>query len=222
MHRTSALRSSAQADPAVVDQGCLQSINVEEEEKTSMFMKLSKMNEGFSSSTEGLWDLPAVYIGGKYLGDFDKVMQSHIIWFPKEQKPNQVQVKEQEKECFKRDDADANSPSTEELVKAFSIDRYPNKNEIVWSNIHYKKTILEGWLVVVDGAVGGGSSVVGANDAHLTVFKANHYEYDHTSYTDFASPSKWSAYKCQDCRAKHDVVINAINALTASIKELTS
>ena len=30
-----------------------------------------------------------------------------------------------EEECFKRDDADANSPSTEELVKAFSIDRYP-------------------------------------------------------------------------------------------------
>ncbi|KAM3281148.1 hypothetical protein P3S67_028168 [Capsicum chacoense] len=30
-----------------------------------------------------------------------------------------------EEECFKRDDADANSPSTEEQVKAFSIDRYP-------------------------------------------------------------------------------------------------
>ncbi|KAM3282668.1 hypothetical protein P3S67_026313 [Capsicum chacoense] len=32
-----------------------------------------------------------------------------------------------EEECFKRDDADANSPSTEELVKAFSIDRYPGR-----------------------------------------------------------------------------------------------
>ncbi|PHU03405.1 hypothetical protein BC332_28656 [Capsicum chinense] len=30
-----------------------------------------------------------------------------------------------EEGCFKRDDADANSPSTEEMVKAFSIDRYP-------------------------------------------------------------------------------------------------
>ncbi|KAF3634406.1 hypothetical protein FXO38_25147 [Capsicum annuum] len=30
-----------------------------------------------------------------------------------------------EEECFKRDNADVNSPSTEELVKAFSIDRYP-------------------------------------------------------------------------------------------------
>ncbi|KAF3613422.1 hypothetical protein FXO38_26802 [Capsicum annuum] len=51
---------------------------VEEEEKSSVLMKLSKMNEGFSSSTGGPWDLPAVYIGGKYLGGFDKVMESHV------------------------------------------------------------------------------------------------------------------------------------------------
>ncbi|KAF3675254.1 hypothetical protein FXO37_05971 [Capsicum annuum] len=90
------------------------------------------------------------------------------------------------------------------------------------------KIILEGGLIVVDGlsgdgAVGGGSgAAVGANDAPLTVFKANHYEYDHTGYTNFAPPNECSACKCQDCRAKHDVVINAINALTASVKELTS
>ncbi|KAF3650842.1 hypothetical protein T459_25722 [Capsicum annuum] len=208
-----------------------------------------------------------------------------------------------EEECFKRDDGDANSPFTEELVKAFSIDRYPvrmqdscfgkyldlsednnarfqmkmvyellkrrfmykNKDKMD-ENMHSllvptnrelkvpffltlrfvqtlsdpkiidriktklfgataitRKTILEGGLVVVDGAVGGGSgAAVGANDAPLTVFKANHYEYDHTGYTDFFSPSKYSACKCQDCRAKHDVVINTINALTASVKELTS
>ncbi|PHT56032.1 hypothetical protein CQW23_04518 [Capsicum baccatum] len=240
-------------------------------------------------------------------------------------------------ECFKRDDADANIPSIKELVKAFSIDRYPvrmqcdgaadltgdfvvksameksfdafkkilreqkldayfrdsffgkyldfpednnarfqmkmvyellkrrfmheNKDKIdeVWINycgmpvcfgwkefaivtglkypkvidrikmklfgatIITRKIILEGGLVVVDIAVGGGSgAAVGANDAPLTVFKANHYEYDHSGYIDFASPSKCSACKCQDCRAKHDVVINAINALTASVKELTS
>ncbi|PHU17684.1 hypothetical protein BC332_13379 [Capsicum chinense] len=83
-------------------------------------------------------------------------------------------------------------------------------------------------LVVVDGlsgdgVVGGGSGVaVGANDAPLTVFKAKHYEYDHTSYTDFASPGECSACKCQDCRVKHDVLINVINTLTASVKELTS
>jgi hypothetical protein len=92
-----------------------------------------------------------------------------------------------------------------------------------------RKIILEGGLVVIvdglsgDGAVGGGSgAAVGANDAPLTVFKPNHYEYDHTGYTDFASLSECSACKYQDCKAKHDVVINAINALTTSVKELTS
>ncbi|PHU28970.1 hypothetical protein BC332_01063 [Capsicum chinense] len=65
-------------------------------------------------------------------------------------------------------------------------------------------------------------TAVGANDAHLIVFKTNYYEYDHIGYTDFASPSEYSACKCQDCRVKHDVVINAINALTTSVKELTS
>ncbi|KAM3222374.1 hypothetical protein P3L10_021644 [Capsicum annuum] len=80
-----------------------------------------------------------------------------------------------------------------------------------------RKTILEGGLVVVvdlsgDGAIGGGSgAAVGANDAPLTVFKVNHYDYDHTGYTNFASPSECSACKCQDCRTKHDLVINAVN-----------
>ncbi|PHT30359.1 Protein root UVB sensitive 1, chloroplastic [Capsicum baccatum] len=73
-----------------------------------------------------------------------------------------------------------------------------------------------------DGVVVGGSSAaIGANDAPLTVFKANHYEYHHTGYTDFA-PSECFTCKCQDCRAKHDTMINAINALTASVKKLTS
>ncbi|PHU22381.1 hypothetical protein BC332_07488 [Capsicum chinense] len=80
-----------------------------------------------------------------------------------------------------------------------------------------------GGLVVFYGAVGGGSgAAVGANHAPLIVFKANYYEYDHTGYTNFASPSKCFACKCQDCRTKHDVVINAINVLTAFVKELTS
>ncbi|PHU01186.1 hypothetical protein BC332_30973 [Capsicum chinense] len=242
-------------------------------------------------------------------------------------------------EYFKRDNANANSPSTEELVKAFSIDRYPvrmqcdgatdlicnfvvksamgkyfdafrkihrkqildayfrdscfgkyldltednnarfqikmvykllksrfmyeNKDKMdeVWINycgmplcfgwkefaivtglkcyppsqvipiltqIKAPCTPKKGGLVVVDslsgdGVVGGGSGVaVGVNDAFHTVFKANHYEYNHTIYTDFTSLSECSACKCQDCRAKHDVVINSINALPTSVKELTS
>ncbi|KAF3662876.1 hypothetical protein FXO37_12274 [Capsicum annuum] len=64
-----------------------------------------------------------------------------------------------------------------------------------------------------DGVIGSGSgAVIGANNAPFIVFKVNHYEYSHTGYTDFASPSECSACKYQDCRMKHDVVINAINA----------
>ena len=101
------------------------------------------------------------------------------------------------------------------------IDRI--KMELFGATTITRKIILKGGLVVIDGAVGGGSgAAVGANDAPLTVFKVNHYEYDHTGYTDFASPSECSACKCQDCRAKHDVVINAINALTTSVKKLKS
>ncbi|PHU14134.1 hypothetical protein BC332_15339 [Capsicum chinense] len=38
----------------------------------------------------------------------------------------------------------------------------------------------------------------------------------------FSTSSGCSVCKCQDCKAKHDGVINVINALTASIKEITS
>ncbi|KAM3304506.1 hypothetical protein P3S67_011372 [Capsicum chacoense] len=97
------------------------------------------------------------------------------------------------------------------------------KMELFGETAITRKIFLEGVLVVVNGAVGGGSgAAIGANDAPLTVFKANHYEYDHTGYTDFASSNECSACKCQDYREKHDVVINAINALTTSVKELTS
>ena len=102
------------------------------------------------------------------------------------------------------------------------------KMELFGATTITRKIILEGGLVVVDGlsgdgAVGSGSgAAVGANNSLLTVFKINHCENDHTSYTYFASPSEYFVCKCQDCKAKHDVVINAINALTAFVKELTS
>ncbi|PHU23588.1 hypothetical protein BC332_08695 [Capsicum chinense] len=51
-------------------------------------------------------------------------------------------------------------------------------------------------------------------------------DYDYNGCTDFSpdfsASSECSSCKCQDCKAKHDRVINAINALTASIKEMTS
>ncbi|KAF3665975.1 hypothetical protein T459_05535 [Capsicum annuum] len=54
----------------------------------------------------------------------------------------------------------------------------------------------------------------------------SHYDYDHNGCTnfspDFASSSECSSCKCQDCKAKYDGVINSINALTASVKEITS
>ncbi|PHU26232.1 hypothetical protein BC332_04564 [Capsicum chinense] len=97
MHRTSALRSSVAPAAGGSSSGgswtpprhslksLLVSLGVnpivfkmKEEKKTSVLMKLSKMNEGFSSSTGGPWDLQAVYIGGKYLRGFDKVMESHV------------------------------------------------------------------------------------------------------------------------------------------------
>ncbi|PHT35984.1 hypothetical protein CQW23_23684 [Capsicum baccatum] len=59
-----------------------------------------------------------------------------------------------------------------------------------------RKIILEGGLPVVDddsgsGAVGSASgAAVGDNDAPLTVFKINHYEYDQIGYADFVPLSK--------------------------------
>ncbi|PHT31526.1 hypothetical protein CQW23_27863 [Capsicum baccatum] len=67
----------------------------------------------------------------------------------------------------------------------------------------------------------------GANDAPLTVFETtSHYDYDHNGCTDFspdfAASSECSLCKCQYCKEKHNGVINGINALTASIREMTS
>ncbi|PHT80892.1 hypothetical protein T459_13907 [Capsicum annuum] len=67
----------------------------------------------------------------------------------------------------------------------------------------------------------------GANDVPLTIFETtSHYHYDHNGCTDFSldftASSECSSCKCQDYKTKHDGVINAINALTASVKEMAS
>ncbi|PHT49460.1 hypothetical protein CQW23_09207 [Capsicum baccatum] len=85
------------------------------------------------------------------------------------------------------------------------------KMELFGATAIRRKTILEGR----------------ANDAPLTVFETtSHYDYDHNSGTDFsldfAAYSECFSCKYQDCKAKHNRVINAINALTASAKEMTS
>ncbi|PHT65548.1 hypothetical protein T459_29973 [Capsicum annuum] len=236
-----------------------------------------------------------------------------------------------EKESFKRDDPNANSPSVEELVKTFSIDRYPVRMQcdgatdlmgdlVVKSvmeksfdtfrkilreqkldsyfrescfgkyldllednNAHFQVKmvydllkrrfmyenkdkmdevwIVHPWLIltnrelkmpffltlwsvqtlldpkVIDGikmelfrATAITRKIIlegGANDAPLTIFETtSHYDYDHNGCTDFspdfASFSECSSCKCQDYKVKHDGVINAINALTTSVKEITS
>ncbi|PHU11631.1 hypothetical protein BC332_18561 [Capsicum chinense] len=207
-----------------------------------------------------------------------------------------------EKESFKRDDPNANSSSAEELVKTFSIDRFPVKMESCFgqyldlledNNAHFQMKmvydllqrrfmyenkdkmdkawafkaipylrqqvnyqeevssprILKGWSAkidknakfldpfnppkkaVIDGikmelfeatAITRKTILEGrANDAPLTVFEiTSHYDTDFSP--EFSTSSEYSACKCQDCKAKHDEVINAINALTASVKEMTS
>ncbi|PHU17038.1 hypothetical protein BC332_12733 [Capsicum chinense] len=85
------------------------------------------------------------------------------------------------------------------------------KMELFGATAITRKTILEG----------------GANDAPLTVFETtSHYDYDHNGCTDFSpdfsASSEFSLCKCQDCKVKHDGVINVINTLTASVKEMTS
>ncbi|PHT68611.1 hypothetical protein T459_28098 [Capsicum annuum] len=90
-----------------------------------------------------------------------------------------------------------------------------------------RKIILEGGLVAVDDdshSGSGSSTAVGANDAPLTVFETSHYDYDHTGCTDFSPnfsiSSECHACKYHDCKTKHNGVINAINALTASTKKM--
>ncbi|PHT50563.1 hypothetical protein CQW23_10310 [Capsicum baccatum] len=104
------------------------------------------------------------------------------------------------------------------------------KIELFGETVTTRKIILEGGFVVDDDGSGNGSgngTSVGANDAPLTIFDTtSHYDYDHTDYIDFSSyfatSSECSACKCQDCKVKHNGVINVINVLTAFVKEITS
>ncbi|PHT43546.1 hypothetical protein CQW23_17571 [Capsicum baccatum] len=112
-----------------------------------------------------------------------------------------------EEESFKRDDPNANSHSVEELVKTFSIDHYP-----VWAfevtpylrqQVNYQEEVsypkILRWLL----------AKTDKNAKFLDLFNP-------------PRKNECSSCKCQDCKAKHDGVINAISALTASVKEMTS
>ncbi|PHU11352.1 hypothetical protein BC332_18282 [Capsicum chinense] len=82
------------------------------------------------------------------------------------------------------------------------------KIELFGATAITRKTILEGR----------------ANDAPLTVFETTtHYDYDHNGCTDFspdfAASSECSSCKCQDYKAKHDGVINALTTSRARATE---
>ncbi|PHT94707.1 hypothetical protein T459_02589 [Capsicum annuum] len=127
-------------------------------------------------------------------------------------------------ESFKRDVPNANSPSVVKLVKTFSIDRYPVRMQCD------DPKVVDGIKIELFGATTIIRKIIlkgGANDAPLTVFETtSHYDYDHNGCTDFSpdfsTSSECSSCKCQDCKTKYDGVINVINALTASVKKITS
>ncbi|KAF3668497.1 hypothetical protein FXO38_08054 [Capsicum annuum] len=104
------------------------------------------------------------------------------------------------------------------------------KMELFGATAITRKIILEGGLIAVDdgsfsgsGSGSGSGTAVGANDTPLNVLETtSHYDYDHTSCTDFSTSSECSGCKCQDCKEKHDGVINVINSLIASIKKMAS
>ncbi|KAF3628248.1 hypothetical protein FXO37_29473 [Capsicum annuum] len=67
---------------------------------------------------------------------------------------------------------------------------------------------ISGDRVVGGGSGSGSGAAVGDNGAPLAVFEiTNHNFYDHGDFTNFASPSKCSACKCQGCKV--DVTVEA-------------
>ncbi|KAF3663034.1 hypothetical protein FXO37_12203 [Capsicum annuum] len=195
-----------------------------------------------------------------------------------------------EEECLIRNDPNANSPSAEELVKTFSIDRYPVRMQcdgstdltgdfIVKSTMEksfgaFKKILREQKLdsYLWESYFEKYLDLLVDNNAHFQIkmvydllkrrfmyenkfkmdeawaFEVIPYLRQQVNYQEevscprilrwlsaktnrnakfldlFNPPRKpeCSACKCQDCKAKHDGVINAINILTASVKKMTS
>ncbi|PHT45541.1 hypothetical protein CQW23_14699 [Capsicum baccatum] len=123
------------------------------------------------------------------------------------------------KKSFKRNDTNANSPSVKELVKTFSIDHYPMRMQCDGS------TDLTGDLMVKKSCFGQYLDLPENNSAHFQIkmvydILKHRFMYENKDFSpDFATSRECSACKCQDYKAKHDGVINAINALTASVKK---
>ncbi|PHT38664.1 hypothetical protein CQW23_22237 [Capsicum baccatum] len=136
-----------------------------------------------------------------------------------------------EEESFKRDDPNATSPSAEELVKTFNIDPYSVRmhcdgatdltSDLVVKSVMgkyfdaFRKILQEQKLDLISGKDALGNILICRRTTMMFL--------DENDFSpDFAISRECSSCKCQDCKAKHDGVINAINALTASMKEMTS
>ncbi|PHT86834.1 hypothetical protein T459_08940 [Capsicum annuum] len=171
-----------------------------------------------------------------------------------------------EEESFKKDDPNANSPSIEELVKTFSIDRYPVRMQ--WDSATdltgdlmvksvmeksfdaFRKIIREQKLDSYFRESCFGKYLDLPEDSNACFQMKMVYDLLKRSYT-YSDPKKaprtpkkgkgklsdrddlvsivGPSFKnknlieaLKDCKEKHDGVINAINSLTASVKEMTS
>ncbi|PHT29867.1 hypothetical protein CQW23_30538 [Capsicum baccatum] len=127
------------------------------------------------------------------------------------------------------------NPHKEAIVHPWLVLANQELKMLFFLTLWYMQTLLD--LKVIDGVkieLFGATTITrkevlegGANDAPLTAFEiTSHYDYYHNGCTDFcpefATFSECSEYKCHNCKAKHDGVINVINVLTASVKKMTS
>ncbi|KAF3671663.1 hypothetical protein FXO38_06477 [Capsicum annuum] len=127
------------------------------------------------------------------------------------------------------------NPPKEAIVHLWLVPTNRELKMLFFVTLRFVQTLLDPKVVdVIKIKLFGATTITrkiilegGAYDAPLTVFETtSHYDYDHNGCTnfssDFSASSECSSCKYQDCKAKHDGVINAINALTASVKEMTS
>ncbi|PHU30056.1 hypothetical protein BC332_02149 [Capsicum chinense] len=117
-------------------------------------------------------------------------------------------------ESFKRDDPNTNSPFAEELVKTFSIDRYPVRMQCNGA------TYLTVYLMV-------NSDMGKSFDAFRKIHREQKLDsyFRESCFGQYLDLSKDNNARFQIKMAKHDGLINATNALTAltiSVKKLTS
>ncbi|KAF3651654.1 hypothetical protein FXO37_17911 [Capsicum annuum] len=148
-----------------------------------------------------------------------------------------------EEECFKRDDPNANSPYTEKLVKILSIDHYLMRIQCgsaidLMGDFVVKSAMEKSFDTFIkilqeqnldsyfrESCFGQYLDLLEDNNAHFQmkmVYDLLKCRLGNLSHSLFETTSELTVPKCTHCKAKHGGVINVINALTASVKEITS